>query len=109
MIATLQGTVTSKGDSFFVVETGGIGFKVHVPGPLLSSWGTPGRQVQLLTYLHVRENEMSLYGFRTQEALSLFQMLLGVSGIGPKRHPYSHLAHTPAYCERENSVQTHRG
>jgi len=61
-----------------------MGFKVHVPAPLLARRGIPGRQVQLYTHLHLRENEVSLYGFQTEEALSFFELLLGVSGIGPK-------------------------
>lgn len=84
MIATLQGTVTAKGESFLIVETGGIGFKVHVPASLSARWGTLGRQVELFTHLHLRENLVSLYGFETQEALGFFELLLGVSGIGPK-------------------------
>lgn len=84
MIATLQGAVTFRGDNFVIVETGGVGFKVHIPTPLLSRWGTAGRRVSLHTYLHLRENEVSLYGFDTQEALSFFELLLSVSGIGPK-------------------------
>lgn len=84
MIATLQGIVTGRGENFIIVETGGIGFKVHVPIPLLARWGKLGREVQLFTYLHLRENEVSLYGFETDEALSFFQLLLGVSGIGPR-------------------------
>lgn len=84
MIATLQGTVTARGENLIVVETGGIGFKVHVTTPLLARWGTLGRQVQLFTHLHLRENEMSLYGFETEDELTFFELLLGVSGIGPK-------------------------
>jgi Holliday junction DNA helicase RuvA len=84
VIATLQGSVAARGDNFVIVETGGIGFKVHVPAPLLARWGTPSRRVQIFTYLHLRENEVSLYGFESQEALSFFELLLSVSGIGPK-------------------------
>jgi len=84
VIATLQGTVTARGENFIVVETGGIGFKVHVTTPLLARRGTLGRQVQLFTYLHLRENEVSLYGFEMEDELNLFELLLGVSGIGPK-------------------------
>jgi Holliday junction DNA helicase RuvA len=84
MIASLQGTVIDKGDSFFVVETGGVGFKVFVPAPLVARWGTLGKHVQLFTHLHIRENEVSLYGFETKKELVFFQSLLGVSGIGPK-------------------------
>jgi Holliday junction DNA helicase RuvA len=84
VIATLQGTVTAKGEDFMIVETGGIGFRVHVPTSLSAQWGTLGRQVELFTHLHLRENLVSLYGFETQEALGFFELLLGVSGIGPK-------------------------
>ncbi len=84
MITTLQGVVADKGDSFLVVETGGLGFKVHVPAPLAVRWGTLGRRVQLFTHLHLRENEVSLYGFETRNELSFFEALLAVSGIGPK-------------------------
>lgn len=84
MISTLQGTVADKGENFLLVETGGLGFKVHVPSPLAVRWGTAGRHVQLFTHLHLRENEVSLYGFETKGELSFFEALLGVSGIGPK-------------------------
>lgn len=84
MIASLQGTVTDKGESFLVVETGGVGFKVHVPAPLVARWGTLGKHVLLFTHLHMRENEASLYGFETKKELVFFQSLLAVSGIGPK-------------------------
>jgi Holliday junction DNA helicase RuvA len=84
VIATLQGIVTARGENFIVVETGGIGFKVHVTTPLLARWGKPGREVQLFTHFHLRENEMSLYGFEMEDELNFFELLLGVSGIGPK-------------------------
>ena len=84
MITTLQGAVADKGDNFLVVETGGLGFKVHVPAPLAARWGSTGRRVQLFTHLHLRENEVSLYGFEMRNELSFFEALLGVTGIGPK-------------------------
>jgi Holliday junction DNA helicase RuvA len=84
MISTLQGTVADKGENFLLVETGGLGFKVHVPSPLAIRWGTTGRHVQLFTHLHLRESDVSLYGFETKSELSFFEALLGVSGIGPK-------------------------
>jgi Holliday junction DNA helicase RuvA len=84
MISTLQGTVADKGENFLLVETRGLGFKVHVPSPLAARWGSIGRHVQLFTHLHLRENEVSLYGFETKSELSFFEALLGVSGIGPK-------------------------
>jgi Holliday junction DNA helicase RuvA len=84
MISTLQGTVADKGENSLLVETGGLGFKVHVPAPLAARWGSIGRHVQLFTHLHLRENEVSLYGFETKSELTFFEALLGVSGIGPK-------------------------
>jgi Holliday junction DNA helicase RuvA len=67
-----------------VVQVSGLGFKVHVPTPLLEQEGKVGRFVELVTYLRVRENELSLYGFATEDELSLFELLMGVSGVGPK-------------------------
>ena len=63
---------------------GGIGFKVYVPTSVLETSKGLGRQVELFTHLHVRENELALYGFLTGEELTLFELLLGVSGVGPK-------------------------
>ena len=84
MISTLQGTVAESGVNYLIVETGGVGFKVHVPAPLAARWSTTGKQVRLFTHLHLRENEAALYGFETKNELSFFEALLGVSGIGPK-------------------------
>jgi Holliday junction DNA helicase RuvA len=61
-----------------------MGFRVYVPAILLEQVGGVGRAVELVTHLHVRENELTLYGFGTEEQLSLFELLLGVSGVGPK-------------------------
>jgi len=66
------------------VEVSGVGFQVFAPTSTLSTFGQPGAQVLLFTHLHVREDVLALYGFRTFEELSLFQTLIGVSGIGPK-------------------------
>jgi len=84
MIARLSGTVWNIGEGHVVIRTGGIGFQVRVPSGLLAHLGGAGQPVELFTYLHVRENELALYGFLTQEELSLFKLLLSVSGVGPK-------------------------
>lgn len=84
MIASLKGRLAAKGEDHIVVSVGGIGLKVHVPTPLLEELGDLGEQVELHTHLQVRENELSLYGCRTAEELDFFQLLLGVSGVGPK-------------------------
>jgi Holliday junction DNA helicase RuvA len=61
-----------------------VGFRVFVPQTVLEAAGRPGEELALSTHLHVRENELTLYGFRSEEELELFRLLLGVSGIGPK-------------------------
>lgn len=83
MIARLSGTVAAVGPDHVIVQVGGVGFHVRVPTRVLEQV-QPGRPVELLTYLHVRENEISLYGFLTEEERALFELLLGVSGVGPK-------------------------
>jgi len=84
MIARLNGIVWDVGKSHVVVRTGGVGFLVRVPASVLDQVGGVDQAIELYTYLHVRESELSLYGFLTEEELSLFKLLLSVSGIGPK-------------------------
>jgi len=84
VIARLSGTVAAVGPDHLVVQVGGVGFRVYVPTPVLEQVDGVGRPVELLTHLHVRENELRLYGFLTEEERSLFELLLGVSGVGPK-------------------------
>jgi holliday junction DNA helicase RuvA len=84
VIASLQGMLTAKGKDFVVVQVGGVGFHVFVPQSLLESGPAVGQKLVLYTHMHVRENELALYGCGSEEELSLFGMLLGVSGVGPK-------------------------
>jgi len=81
MIARLEGLVLSAEDGVAVLDVGGVGFAVHIP---LTVMIQPGKRATLYTYLHVRENELALYGFPDQDQKDLFEMLLGVSGVGPK-------------------------
>ncbi len=67
-----------------MVRIGGVGLQVHVPADVLRQLDGPGYQVELFTYLHVRENDLALYGFLTEEELTLFKLLLSVSGVGPR-------------------------
>lgn len=84
MIASLRGQLVSRGDNYAILDVGGVGFKVFVPPQTAAGLGEVGQSVELFTHLHVRENELALYGFRSPEELRLFELLLGVSGIGPK-------------------------
>jgi Holliday junction DNA helicase RuvA len=84
MIASLSGTILKIEDSSLVIGVGGVGVRVFVPRTVLEDVGGVGRSIRLHTHLIVREQELSLYGFETEEDLHLFEMLLGVNGVGPK-------------------------
>jgi len=84
MIATLEGTLEYRGADSVVINVGGIGFQVYVPSSTLSKLGATGDNVSLYTHLHLREDNVSLYGFASSEELSLFKSLISVSGVGPK-------------------------
>lgn len=81
MIARLMGRIIDSREGQVIVEVGSVGLAVFIP---LSLRIQVGEDVVLHTYLHVRENELSLYGFADAEDKALFEMLLGVSGVGPK-------------------------
>ncbi|MBN1876290.1 MAG: Holliday junction branch migration protein RuvA [Anaerolineae bacterium] len=81
MIARLEGKVISFEDTLVILDISGVGFAVNVPTNLDLRVGS---RTILYTYLHVRENELTLYGFLELEQKTLFEMLLGVSGVGPK-------------------------
>ncbi len=84
MIASLHGTLESLGGDGAVINVNGIGFRVYMPTSTLSSLGKIGGEVSLHTYLHLREDSATLFGFAAADELRLFQTLLGVSGLGPK-------------------------
>jgi len=84
MIARLRGTVEAIAKESVVVGVGGVGFRVHVSAAVRSRLGSAGQAIELHTHLHVRENELALYGFASEDELALFELLLGVSGVGPK-------------------------
>jgi Holliday junction DNA helicase RuvA len=83
MIATLRGEVTQIEDNALIVEVGGVGLRVFVPAPLRGRLKA-GEVILLYTHLIVREDALTLYGFESQPDRELFNMLLGVDGVGPK-------------------------
>ncbi|HEX9679555.1 MAG TPA: Holliday junction branch migration protein RuvA [Candidatus Saccharimonadales bacterium] len=83
MIARIKGEVAALTHNSVVIDVGGIGYEVLVPAPLLSELSL-GSEVQLMTHHHVRENSIDLFGFESNESKYLFELLLGVSSIGPK-------------------------
>lgn len=83
MIAHLHGAVEWIGKDSLVVNAGNIGLRVYVPAATRDT-ASAGKLVDLFTHLHIRENEWTLYGFAAQDELELFELLLGVSGIGAR-------------------------
>jgi Holliday junction DNA helicase RuvA len=83
MISTLRGTVVHVGPEGVVVEVGGFGLSVAVPGDVVRTTHT-GEAISLHTHLVVREDALSLFGFSTREELETFALLLQVTGVGPK-------------------------
>jgi len=84
MIEHLRGVLQYKSPAFIVIETGGIGYKISLP---LSSYGllpAEGDEMKINTYLHCREDGLSLYGFLNQEERDFFLLLISISKIGPK-------------------------
>ena len=83
MIHHIKGRVTEIGDGGFVVETGGIGYFVHAATNTLSRVSIDG-DVLVYTVMDIKENDISLVGFLNKEDKSIFQMLVGVGGVGTK-------------------------
>ncbi len=84
MIAAVRGRLVGRGPDFLLIELGGVSLRVFAPTNVLSEAGAVGDEVKLHTHLYVREDQLALYGFLNPTQLSLFEVLLGVSGIGPK-------------------------
>jgi holliday junction DNA helicase RuvA len=83
LIASVAGTVAAVAFDSLVVEVGGIGYRVFASPAILSA-AQPGSTIKLFTYHLVREDQQALFGFRTTEDLGFFNLLLTVTGVGPK-------------------------
>lgn len=83
MIAFIRGRVEDLTESSVIVETGNIGYEIFMPLGDLKRL-SPGMEVKVHTFFHVREDAVQLYGFLSRDDLKVFKLLLGVSGIGPK-------------------------
>lgn len=84
MYAYIKGTLEEKSTDSIVVETAGIGYKIYVSEHTMAKLGEIGEKVKIYTHYHVREDNISLYGFMSNEELKMFELLLQVSGIGAK-------------------------
>ena len=83
MIASLRGTVLERGAGRVVLDVGGVGYLLQTTSSA-ARMSVPGEEVTLVTHLNVREDALTLYGFAESAERSMFELLLGVSGVGPK-------------------------
>lgn len=84
MIYNVRGKLTYTEPTFAVIECGGVGFKCFISMNTLKDLSTIGTEVNLFTYMAVREDAIDLFGFSTQDELQAFKLLITVSGVGPK-------------------------
>jgi len=83
MIAHIEGEIIYSNDKFFVISTNGVGYRVFATPDTLSLYKNE-EKIEVWTYMAVRENSMDLYGFVSKEEMDFFDLLLNVSGVGPK-------------------------
>ena len=84
MISYIKGKLETKNIDNVVIEVGGIGYKIFMSVNSMDRLGETGTEVKVYTYMRVREDDVSLYGFCTNEELKMFEQLLGLSGVGAK-------------------------
>jgi Holliday junction DNA helicase RuvA len=84
MIASVRGIIEAVTPDYAIINVGGVGLQVYMPSSTLSELGGVGQQARLFPQMVVREDAILLFGFASEEELKLFQMLQGVSGVGPK-------------------------
>lgn len=84
MIYSIRGQVLIKELQFAVIDMHGIGLKVSMTARALANLPLPGDEVELFSHLNVKEDALDLYGFTSKEELGFFEMVIGVSGVGPK-------------------------
>ena len=84
MIAAIKGRLAGRIGDSLLIDIGPLVLQVHTSATTIGDAGEPGGEIRLHTYLHVREDQFALYGFGSTEELALFNLLLGVMGIGPR-------------------------
>lgn len=84
MISYIKGTLEVVGDSYIVVECGGIGYQMMVSGQFINRLQPLHSDIKVYTYMHIREDELSMFGFYSPDELDIFKILIGVSSVGPK-------------------------
>ena len=83
MIASLKGIIDNKGSNFIVVDVNGVGYKAYMPSSSIQDLNV-GDKIKIYTYLRMSQDDMSLFGFLTNEELAMFELLISVGGIGAK-------------------------
>lgn len=84
MIAYILGALVSAGENYIVIDNHGMGYRIFVSGKFLEHIPAYGTQIKIYTHMYIREDELTLYGFHSEEELSVFRILIGISGVGPK-------------------------
>lgn len=84
MIAHLRGRILRKGPGEAVLDVAGVGYRLAIPVTTFYKLGDIGAEAQLLTHTHVREDTLALFGFASPEEQTLFELLIGVAGVGPR-------------------------
>jgi len=84
MIALLTGKIAHKSPEYIILDVNGVGYRVQIPFSTYYELPDGGAEISLNIYTHVKEDAISLYGFRTADEKTFFQLLISVSGIGPK-------------------------
>ena len=84
MLAYIKGTLEMKMTEYVVIDVGGLGYKVFMSSIGMEKLGEIGSQVKVYTYYRVREDDISIFGFNSNEELKMFELLLSVSGVGAK-------------------------
>lgn len=84
MIGSIKGKIILRTEKFLIAETSGVGYKINVSPDTLSRAKKTGEEISLWVHTHVREDVLDLYGFLDRQELEFFEMLINVSGIGPK-------------------------
>lgn len=84
MIAYIEGKILDKNEKFFVLNVNNVGYKVFSHAGILAKIPEVGQNVKIWTHLYIREDAMDLYGFLDKEDLNFFEMLISISGIGPR-------------------------
>ena len=83
MIGSLKGKVDYKTGQYIILDVSGVGFKVHTSAEIISS-DNLNKELKLFVHTHVKDDALDLYGFSSIEQLQLFELLISVSGVGPK-------------------------